>query len=324
LLITVAICTWNRAENLRRTLEELTRIVLPALCDWELLVVNNCCTDHTDDVVGSFRSRLPIRLLHETTPGLSYARNLAVREATGSHIVWTDDDVLVDPNWLCALMAEFERYNAAWVFGPSEPEWPGAPPSWYSPRFLGYFAGLDYGPETHVVTDWHEPFFGLNFAGTREAHIALGGFRNEFGLRGTDGGVGEDVDMFQRAFRAGMTIVYTPHACVRHVIPVARVRKQYYRRREWLANRVVFQYLDEIFPTVPYLLGLPRFFYSQVANDAIGYIRSALPGRASDRFHYELQMLRFTKLLLEAARHGFKRPARDPKSQHEHAGTVRT
>jgi len=63
LLITVAICTWNRAENLRRTLEELTRIVLPGLYDWELLVVNNCCTDHTDDVVGSFRSRLPIRLL---------------------------------------------------------------------------------------------------------------------------------------------------------------------------------------------------------------------------------------------------------------------
>jgi hypothetical protein len=130
--------------------------------------------------------------------------------------------------------------------------------------------------------------------------------------------------MFQRAFRAGMTIVYTPHACVRHVIPVARVRKQYYRRREWLANRVVFQYLDEIFPTVPYLFGLPRFFYSQAANDAVGYIRSALPGRRSDRFHYELQLLRFTKLLLEAARHGFKRPARHPKSQHEHAGTVRT
>jgi glycosyltransferase involved in cell wall biosynthesis len=302
----------------------MTALSIPSGLRWELLVVNNCCTDDTDDVAASFRSRLPIRVLHEATPGQSYARNLAVREATGSHIVWTDDDVLVDPNWLYALMAEFERYNAAWVFGRSEPEWPGAPPSWYSPRYLGYFAGLDYGPDTHVVTDWHEPFFGLNFAGTREAHIALGGFRTEFGFRGTEGGIGEDIDMFERAFRAGMTIVYTPHACVRHVIPVARVGKQYHRRRQWVGNRVVFQYLDEMFPTVPYLFGLPRFFYSQVAHDALGYIRSALPGRGSDRFHYELQLLRFTTLLLEAARHGFKRPARNPKSQPEHVGTVRT
>jgi glycosyltransferase involved in cell wall biosynthesis len=323
--LSVAICTWNRAENLRRTLDELTRVVLPASYDWELLVVNNCCTDHTDDVATSFRGRLPIRVLHETTPGQSHARNLAIREAAGSHIVWTDDDVLVEPNWLCALMAEFERHNADWVFGRSEPEWPGAAPSWYSPRFRGYFAALDYGPDTHVVTDWDHPFFGLNFAGTREAHTALGGFRTEFGFRGTEGGVGEDVDMFERALRASMRIVYTPHACVRHMIPAARVGKQYHRRRQWVAQPVVFQYLDEMFPTVPYLLGLPRFFYSLAANDALGYVKSALPGRGSERFHYELQLVRFTALLLASARHGFKRPARAAKSQpREHAGTVRT
>jgi glucosyl-dolichyl phosphate glucuronosyltransferase len=322
--VTVAICTWNRSPDLGRTLDRMTALSIPSSLSWELLVVNNCCTDDTDDVAARFRSRLPIRVLHESTAGLSHARNLALREATGARIVWTDDDVLVDSNWLRALMAEFERYDAAWVFGRSEPEWPGAPPSWYSPRFLGYFAGLDYGPETHVVTDWHEPFFGLNFAGTREAHLALGGFRTEFGFCGTKGGLGEDIDMFERALRAGMRIVYTPHAWVRHMIPIARVGKRYHRRRQWVAQSVVFQHLDEMFPTVPYLLGLPRFFYSQAASDAFAYVRSTLPGRGSDRFHYELQLVRFTRLFIESARHGFRRPARNPKSQREQVGTVRT
>ena len=53
----------------------------PVGADWELLVVNNNCTDATDAVVASFVDRLPVRRLFEATPGLSTARNLAVREA---------------------------------------------------------------------------------------------------------------------------------------------------------------------------------------------------------------------------------------------------
>ncbi len=68
---------------------------------WELLVVNNNCTDDTDGVIESFASTLPIRrLLRGAKPGQSNARNLAIREATGSYLVWTDDDTLVAPNWL--------------------------------------------------------------------------------------------------------------------------------------------------------------------------------------------------------------------------------
>jgi glycosyltransferase involved in cell wall biosynthesis len=320
--VTVAICTWNRADNLRATLEQLTKLSIPPDLQWELLVVNNCCTDGTDSIAQSFEGRLPVRLLHETTPGQSHARNLAIREATGSHIVWTDDDVIVDPRWLTAIVKAFEEYKADWVFGTSDPEWPGKAPGWYSDRFQGYFAALDYGPKSFVVTRADRPFYGLNCAGTRDAHLALNGFRTEFGFRGAEGGVGEDVDMFERALRAGMRIVYTPDARVRHVIPPARVRKQYHRRRQWVANRVYYRHVDEMFPKVPYFLGLPRFFYSQAVHDAIGYARSVLTGRPSDRFYYELQLLRMMGLSFEAARYGFKRPARRAPGRQNKPGAV--
>src|SRR5512134_131488 len=100
--LTVAICTWNRGELLRKTLEQMTELVVPPGVTWELLVVNNNSTDHTDAVAAGFRRRLPLRYLVEPTPGKSNACNLAVREARGDYILWTDDDVLVSPQWLAA------------------------------------------------------------------------------------------------------------------------------------------------------------------------------------------------------------------------------
>lgn len=319
---TVAICTWNRSAQLRRTLETLTRLAQPA-GGWELLVVNNNCTDDTDAVAATFADRLPLRVLHEPTPGQSIARNLAIREARGECIAWTDDDVLVDPAWLQGLLEALDRFEADWAFGTSEPEWPGAAPAWYAPRFRGYFAALDYGRDPFVVTDFEQPFYGLNFAGRTSAHVALGGFRSEFGFRGNVGGVGEDVDMFQRALRAGMRIAYTPEARVRHIIPPDRVTKRYHRRRQWVANPIFYQHLAEIFPWAAWSMGLPRFFYGRAVGDAIGYVRSLATFSRSDRFHHELQLLRFVRLFGEAARHRFaapRPPGKDPVTAPERKG----
>jgi glycosyltransferase involved in cell wall biosynthesis len=316
---TVAICTWNRCGPLRVTLEQFTKLRVPAGRDWELLVVNNNCTDATDTVCEEFAGRLPIRLLHEPRAGLSYARNLSIEQARGTYLLWTDDDVMVDSGWLEAILAAFEQEGAEWVFGISEPEWPDRKPSWYDERFRGYFAALDYGPQPFVVTSHTTPFFGLNFASTIRAQRALGSFRTEFGVRENGGGVGEDIDMFKRALAASMKIVYTPRAKVRHMIPLVRTRKHFFRRREWNANRIVYQYLDELFPQPRWMLGMPRFFYGNAARAAVGYLRCAATGNTSERFQHELEFLRVVRFVGEAARSGFrKRP--DGHSTHAARG----
>ena len=307
--VTVAICTWNRCESLRETLEQFCSLRVPSNTDWELLVINNNCTDDTDAMVASFQARLPVRLLHEPTPGQSYARNLAVREARGEYLLWTDDDVIVDSGWMESLLVPLRDGTAEWSFGRSEPKWPGKVPAWYSDRFRGYFAVLDYGPTSYRITNYLQHFYGLNFAGKVESHRALGGFRNDFGFKGDAGGVGEDVDLFQRAFDANMPIVYCPSALVKHVIPVQRTQKAYHRRRHWLANEVYYAVLPEMFPRAPWFLGLPRFFFGHAAIDVGAYLRSLLSGNRSEAFYYELRLVRFARLLLEAARNGFRRPA---------------
>ncbi len=76
--VTVAICTWNRAKLLDQTLTRMQQLRIPANVAWELLVVNNNCTDDTDAIIAGHESALPLRRLFEPKPGLSNARNFAV------------------------------------------------------------------------------------------------------------------------------------------------------------------------------------------------------------------------------------------------------
>jgi len=115
--VTVAICTWNRSQSLQHTLEGFARIAIPSETDWELLVVNNNCTDRTDEVIRVFQGRLPVRRIFEGRPGLSHARNRAIAEATGNYIIWTDDDVTVCEGWLSAYVDAFRRWPEAAIFG---------------------------------------------------------------------------------------------------------------------------------------------------------------------------------------------------------------
>ena len=82
---------------------------LPDHLDWEVLVVDNGCADHTDAVIEAFAGRLPIRREFEPRRGHTPARNRAWMPAKGEYIVWTDDDVVVDPGWLAALCGAFCR-----------------------------------------------------------------------------------------------------------------------------------------------------------------------------------------------------------------------
>src|SRR5438270_7390140 len=99
MFLTVALCSWNRSELLRKTLEQFTHLEPDKGLDWELIVVDNNSTDDTPNVLAEFVARLPLRALREPAPGKSNAANLAVREARGEYILWTDDDVLVAPDW---------------------------------------------------------------------------------------------------------------------------------------------------------------------------------------------------------------------------------
>ena len=124
-MVSVIICTHNRAESLKHTLESLSEMDVPRELEWELIVVDNKSTDTTRAVVEEFARRSPfaVRYVFEPNAGVSYARNTAVTRARGGIIAFTDDDVIVTTEWLREIAAAFRQFDCAGVGGRSIPLW---------------------------------------------------------------------------------------------------------------------------------------------------------------------------------------------------------
>ena len=231
MLISIAIPTWNRSAILRQSLEQLTKLESIDGVEWELLVVDNNSTDDTQEVLAEFVTRLPLRRLREPAPGKSNAANLAVREARGEYILWTDDDVFVAPDWLRQYVNAFQRYPDVDVFGGRIDVWlEGTPPRWLAEGLdavKGIYGALDLNRAQGPAPESFHPYGG-NMALKRSAHL-----RQSFDTRiGPQAGTvipGEEWVLVRALRRTGSQVVWLPEARVRHFIPRARQTQAYLR-----------------------------------------------------------------------------------------------
>ena len=222
LFITVAICTLNRAESLRRTLGSLAAMQVPSDLTWEIIIVNNNSTDHTDDVIGQYRDQLPVRREFEPRRGHSNARNRAIDAARGEYIVWTDDDVVVRPDWLSAYAAAFRRWPEAAVFGGRIiPRYEEPAVKWIVDSeaiVRGAYAIRDLGNEMQPlsITEDRIPY-GANFAILTKEQRAFR-YDPNLGLAPNRRRYYDEVDVITRLLDSGARGYWIPEAIVDHCI----------------------------------------------------------------------------------------------------------
>ena len=166
--ITVAVCTWNRGKSLKRALDSIVTAIEVYGSSVQLIVVNNNCTDDTDQIIAAVSKRTALTYLHEAQAGLANARNAAIRAACGDYVIWTDDDVAVSPRWLEAYARAFTDFPyAAFYGGPIRPEFEHAPPAWLGAgwrRIPWIYAARDLGERPCAITNYCEVPYGANFA----------------------------------------------------------------------------------------------------------------------------------------------------------------
>jgi glycosyltransferase involved in cell wall biosynthesis len=228
------ICTHNRARRLGETLRSLTRASSPLHHELEILVVANACTDDTHRVVEEFASRLPVRLIVEPEPGLSYARNAGLRAARGDYILWTDDDVRVHVDWLTAYERAILKWPGTTVFGGTiTPIFENGPPSWLARTVHlceSAFASRRVPADAPVDPERDGLPYGANFAIALSAQRArtydarLGRQPSRW-LTG-----GEELDVIEALLDAGGTARWVPDAIVEHMIGAERQTTAYLRR----------------------------------------------------------------------------------------------
>jgi len=134
----------------------------------QLVVVNNNCTDHTDQVIAAVSERLALTYVHEPQAGLAHARNAATRAADGDYLIWTDDDVIVSPRWLDAYAKAFiEHPDAAFYGGPIRPAFESVLPPWLAQgwrQIPWIYAARDLGDRPFRITNHGQVPYGANFA----------------------------------------------------------------------------------------------------------------------------------------------------------------
>lgn len=222
--LSALICTRNRAQSLGETLARIFAQRFAGGYDFEVVVVDNGSTDETRQVVEQFveRHRGVIRYRFEPRRGLSHARNTGIAEAHGEIIVFTDDDVLVDADWLNQIYREFTNDPGLAMLGGrvllARPELQEISLQTCDQRL------------TFTFPDGGNFAIGANMAFRRELFDRVGLFDPRLGAGRFFAGA-DEADLFYRGLRAGYQLRYAPNVLVHHNHD--RVTAQQVRRLEY-------------------------------------------------------------------------------------------
>jgi GT2 family glycosyltransferase len=224
--VTVVVTTCRNTGPLARCLESVLACT-PAPTE-VVVVENRPGTGETAVMLAERFAAAPVRLVEEPRRGLSFARNAGLDAARGEVVVFTDDDVVVDPGWLGALLSGFARgEDVTCVTGLIVPLRLDTETQLRLEQFASFAKGFVTREWRMATRERHGPLFpyacgefgsGANTAVLATAARAIGGFDVRLGA-GTPAWGGEDLDLFLRLLQAGGAIVYEPAALLSHDHP---------------------------------------------------------------------------------------------------------
>lgn len=96
-LVSIIMPSWNTEKFIIETIQS---VINQTYTNWELLIVDDCSTDNTDEIVTSFKDDRIKYFRNKKNSGAAITRNIALREAKGEWIAFLDSDDLWMPEKL--------------------------------------------------------------------------------------------------------------------------------------------------------------------------------------------------------------------------------
>ena len=189
--VSVIIPTYNRKDMLRDTLNLLARQTYPNEC-FEVIIVDDGSTDGTHEIEGeSFPFSL--RYFRQSNQGATAARNFAAGQSRADILVFLDDDILVEPDYLTFLIREHAMEQARIVVGTVSIHCDEVTP--FSRTLATSLASSQNAAELAFTE-----IYSNNMAILRKAYFEVGMF-HDLGFLGSSSWC--DVDLGYRAYRQG-------------------------------------------------------------------------------------------------------------------------
>jgi GT2 family glycosyltransferase len=222
--VTVVIATASRTAALEICLASMCDLRYPS---FDVIVVDN--HPHipgSEEVVHAFADRLSVRYIPEPRPGESVARNRGLVEAGSDIVAFSDDDAIVDRNWLGWMIEPFRDPEVAGVGGMIL----GLELATETQKLFEYYYGggvarqlvqrsYDLGPnrsKRFLYPFWGAMFgSGPSMAFRRAELIRVGGFDPALAA-GSPAGAGCDIEAFSRVVLRGGRVINQPRAVCWH------------------------------------------------------------------------------------------------------------
>jgi glycosyltransferase involved in cell wall biosynthesis len=277
--ITVAICTYNRAEHLPPLITSLNQQKAPI--PFEILVVNNNSTDRTEEVLGLIGRDCPIRFRHviEGKQGIVHARNRAIEESMESdYLAFIDDDELPGPRWLEAAADALHREGAHCVGGKIRVNLPDSErPGWLDDDLLYFLGKVDNGSEPFWIKDRSTPVWSGNVAYRTSVFSEGLRFDDRYNRKGKGIGGGSDEIMFHTMLDLGHKIRYRPDMVIKHIVDKWRISRTYFLKLHYKAGWKMGRWGAERHGKT--FFGIPPFMVKQALMQSVQAIAPFLLSR---------------------------------------------
>ena len=107
-LVSIIMPSWNTGVYIAESIESVLKQTYE---QWELIIVDDCSTDNTDEIVARYSDKRIKYLKNEKNSGAALTRNRALRIAQGEWIAFLDSDDLWDPEKLKKQLAFMKKHH---------------------------------------------------------------------------------------------------------------------------------------------------------------------------------------------------------------------
>jgi GT2 family glycosyltransferase len=174
------------------------------------------------------------KVIHnEGSWGLSECRNIGVKHSEGEVVAFVDDDVILDPNWSCAILNAFKTLDGIiGATGPAHPYWVGGRADWL-PTELDWLIGCTRWFESDAPVQVRN-CWGMNMCFKAEAFRKVGLLSTSTGYH--RGVFAEDVEFSLRVKRmTGKKLYYLPEMKVLSKVYAYRLSSRFIiSRSSWI------------------------------------------------------------------------------------------
>lgn len=281
--ISIVFATRDRAEQLKHTLAAYQALETTGIT-WELVVIDNDSHDDTASVLAAAAETLPLTRLFVEAGGQNRARNAAIERLRGELVIFTDDDVIPEPNCLRAYAAAAGRWPDEAIFGARiEPRFPEGTPGWMrSEDFaFGTTAFARYHPaeqEGHVKRHPYGPSFAIR------RHVLKGRrFPEHLGPQSGAYPMGGEGHFLREIAADGYRYIYVPEARVQHIVRAEQTTERWLLRRARNKGRGQIHMPSTKTTRAFYIGRVPLRLYLAVVRSRLRYAIARLGASAERR-----------------------------------------